>query len=64
MSCYTGQGAQLVLFDDLWGGTETGWKGGSGGTRCVSVYVSLIPVTVQQILAQYCKAVILQLKIN
>ena len=58
------QGVQTVLCDNLEGvGWDGRWEGGSTG---MGQYIQLwlIRVDVWQKLTQYCKVIILQLKIN
>ena len=62
--CCMMQGVQTVLCDNLEGvGWDGRWEGGSTG---LGKYISLwlIHVDVWQKLTQYCKVIILQLKIN
>ena len=61
--CCIIQGTQTRLRDNLEG--EMGWKvGGRFKREWTYVYLWLIYVDVSQKQTQYCKAIILQLKIN
>ena len=54
------QGAQICLLCD----NLEGWDGVGGGREGTYVYLWLIHADVWQKPTQYCKAIILQLKIN
>ena len=54
------QGAQICLLCD----NLEGWDGVGGGREGTYVYLWLIHADVWQKPTQYCKAIVLQLKIN